>query len=88
MRRLPHPIEDRVFRTGAGTVGGILVASSGIAADLAREHMTLLGTICGAGPDPHCGWCYGAAGLLLTGLAAFALAIAPAHPTAEPFRKS
>jgi len=74
MQRLAHPIEDRVFRLGAGTVGGVLFASSGLAADQALQHMALLRTICGAGDAPHCGWCYGAAGLLLAGLAAFAAA--------------
>jgi hypothetical protein len=82
MRRLVHPTEDLAFRVGAGTVGGVLLASAALAADLARAHMALLGTICGANPAPHCGWCYGAAGLLLTGLAAFAVAVAPGRPTA------
>jgi len=39
--------------------------------------MALLGVICGAGPHPHCGWCYGAASLFLVGLAAFAGALRP-----------
>jgi hypothetical protein len=77
MRRHPHPIEDRVFRITAGTVGGVLLASAGLAADLAREHMALLGTICGAGSAPHCAWCYAAAALALAGGAAIALAVAP-----------
>ena len=77
MRRLSQRIEDRVFRWGAGTVGGVLLASAGLAADLSRDHMVVLGTFCGAGPVPHCGWCYGAAGLALVGLAAFAAALAP-----------
>jgi hypothetical protein len=80
MRRLAHPYEDRVFRLGAGTVGGILLASAGLAADLARDHMALIGTICGANPAPHCGWCYGAAGLALAGFAAVAVAVAPSRP--------
>ena len=75
MRRVPHPIEAGVFRAGVGTVGGVLVASSGIAADLAREHMALSGTICGVAAAPHCGWCYAAIGLLLAGLTAFAIAL-------------
>jgi len=77
MRRHPHPNEDRVFRTGAGAVGGVLLASAGLAADLARDHMLQIGTLCGAGPAPHCGWCYGAAGLVLAGLAAVAVALRP-----------
>ena len=63
-----------MFRLGAGTVGGVLFASSGLAADQALQHMALVRTICGASDAPHCGWCYGAAGLLLAGLAAFAVA--------------
>ncbi len=82
MRRLAHPIEDRAFRVGAGTVGGVLLASAGLAADLARDHMSLLGTICGANPVPHCGWCYGTAGLALAGLAAFAVALRPTQAAA------
>lgn len=77
MRRHPHPIEDRVFRATAGTVGGVLLASAGLAADLARQHMALLGTICGVGSAPHCGWCYVAAGLALAGIAAIAAAVSP-----------
>jgi hypothetical protein len=83
MRRLPHPAEDRAFRAAAGTVGGILLASSGIAADLAREHMALLGVICGQAAVPHCGWCYAASGLLLAGLTALAVALAPGRPIAQ-----
>jgi hypothetical protein len=77
MRRLAHPIEDFAFRAVAGAAGGVLLASAGLAADFARSHMTLLGTVCGASPVPHCGWCYGAASLVLAGLAAFAVALAP-----------
>ena len=82
MRRLVHPIEDFAFRAGAGTVGGVLLASAGLAADLARDHMILLGTVCGPNPVPHCGWCFGAAGLAIAGLAAFAAAMAPTRATA------
>jgi hypothetical protein len=77
MRRRIQSIEDLVVRTGVVAVGGVLLASAGLAADLARDHMLLLGTICSAGPAPHCGWCYGAAGLALSGFAAFALALRP-----------
>lgn len=77
MQSLVHPEEDRVFRLGAGTVGGVLFASSGLAADQALQHMALLGTICGAGPVPHCVWCYSAAGLLMAALAAFFAAFRP-----------
>jgi hypothetical protein len=87
MRRPAHPIEDVAFRTGAGTVGGVLLTSAGFAADLARDHMVVLGTVCGAGQTPHCGWCFGAAGLALAGLAAFAAALAPVRgPAVAPSR--
>lgn len=69
--------EDRILRLGAGLVGVALLAAAGIAASNALQHMTTLGTICGAGPAPHCGWCYGAASLILLGLAAFAFAARP-----------
>lgn len=82
MRRLAHPAEDRAFRVGAGTVGGVLLASAGLAADLARDHMALMGTICGVGTVTHCGWCYATAGLVLSALAAFAVALAPSRATA------
>lgn len=82
MRRLTHPTEDRAFRLGAGTVGGVLLASAALAADFAREHMALIGTICGANPTPHCGWCFGAAGLALAGLVAVAVALSPARAIA------
>lgn len=77
MRRHPHPKEDRVFRATAGTVGGVLLASAGLAADLARDHMIRLGALCGGGFAPHCAWCYAAAGFAILGLAALALAFAP-----------
>lgn len=69
--------EDRVLRLGAGLVGAVLLAAASIAASLALQHMETLGTICGAGPAPHCGWCYGAASLTLLGLAAFVFAARP-----------
>ena len=37
--------------------------------------MLVLGAVCGAGPHPHCGWCLGAASLVMAGLAAFAVAV-------------
>ncbi|MBX3485469.1 hypothetical protein [Phenylobacterium sp.] len=82
MRRRVHALEDRAFRLGAATAGGVLFVGAGLAADLARGHMILLGTVCGAGPDPHCGWCFGAAGLALAGLAAVAVAILPERAAA------
>jgi hypothetical protein len=69
--------EDRILRLGAAFVGVVFLAGGSLAWDMARAHMALLGTICGAGPHPHCGWCYGAASLVLAGLAGFAYAIRP-----------
>lgn len=77
MHRSNQIAEETVLRIGAGVAGVMLTASAALAADLARDHMTLIGTICGAGPHPHCGWCFGAAGLAMAGLAAFAVAIRP-----------
>lgn len=85
MRRPAHTFEDVAFRSGAGTVGGVLLASAALAADLARDHMVVLGTICGASPSPHCGWCFSAAGLALAGLVAFTTALAPVRrPAVAP----
>ena len=67
--------EDRVLRSGVGLIGVIMLAAAAIAADLARGHMALAGAVCGAGPTPHCGWCLVAAGLVFSGLAAFAVAL-------------
>ena len=78
MRPLSLPREDQVLRLGAAAIGAVLTASAVLAADLAREHMLIIGVICGAGPVPHCGWCYGAASLGLAGLAAFVFAAKPA----------
>ena len=79
MRELSPPREDRVMRLGAALIGAVLTASAVLAADLAREHMRVLGVICGADAHPHCAWCYGAASLGLAGLAAFVMALAPAR---------
>ena len=86
MNPRPTVDEELVLRFGAGLVGGVLTVASALSADLAREHMGFLGTICGAGPHPHCGWCFGAASLLLTGLAAFAYAARPLAPAARKAR--
>lgn len=69
--------EDAILRVGAGLLGAVLLLAAALAADLAREHMAALGAICGAGPHPHCGWCYAAASLVLVGLAACAVALRP-----------
>lgn len=73
--------EDRILRLGAAFVGVIFMAGAALAWEMARAHMALLGTICGAGPHPHCGWCYGAASLVLAGLAGFAYAARPTRNT-------
>ncbi|RAK62803.1 hypothetical protein [Phenylobacterium kunshanense] len=69
--------EDRILRLGAALAGVIFMVGAALAWEMARAHMALLGTICGAGPHPHCGWCYGAASLVLAGLAGFAYAARP-----------
>lgn len=69
--------EDHVLRLGAVLTGLTLLASAGLAAELARGHMAVLGATCGAGNAPHCAWCFGAAGLALAGLAAFVYAARP-----------
>ena len=79
-RRGVTPSQDQVLRLGAGLTGVVMLASAGLAADLAAAHMSALGAICGAGSTPHCGWCFGAASLALAGLAAFALALDPRRP--------
>jgi hypothetical protein len=90
MRSRHTPDEALVLRLGAGLVGCVLLTAASLAASLAREHMIFLGTICGVGSHPHCGWCYGAAGLVLAGLAAFSVALrrpsqetAPCPPSAS-----
>lgn len=77
MRAFAARNEDLILRLGAGLTSGVFFAAAGIAASFAREHMAYLGAICGAGQNPHCGWCYGTAGLVLAGLAAAATAIRP-----------
>src|SRR4051794_3177844 len=76
--------EDQILRLGAALSSLIFLVSAELAADLARGHMDAIGTICGASDAPHCHWCFGAASLVLAGLAAMAYA---ARPLAD-FRKS
>jgi len=80
--------EDRLFRGGVAILGAMLTAAAIISADFARMHMLSLGTVCGADPHPHCGWCFGAAGLALAGLAAFYFAVAPTDRGVSKNRKS
>jgi len=70
--------EDQILRLGAALSSLIFLVSAELAGDLAGGHMDAIGTICGAANAPHCLWCFGAAGLVLAGLAAFAVAIRPA----------
>ncbi len=59
----------------AALTGVVFLASAALAAEPAGAHMLALHTVCGAGDAPHCLWCFGAAGLALAGLAAFAAAL-------------
>jgi hypothetical protein len=74
MRR-PLPQEDQVLSVGWGLTGVILTAGAALSADLAWAHSQALGVLCGASSSPHCGWCFGAAGLAIAGLAASAAAV-------------
>lgn len=76
--------EHTILGWSAGLTGLLLLASAGLAAGLAADHMTRLGVICGASP-PHCGWCDAAVGLGLSGLAAFTVALR-AIPASAPAR--
>ncbi len=67
---------DHRATLAAGMLGFTLTASAAFAADLAREHMLSLGTICGA-EVAHCGWCYAAVPFGLAGASAFAAAVRP-----------
>ena len=80
----PALTEDHLLRLGAALTGLILLVSANLAWSLARGHMAELGTICGASNAPHCPWCFGAAGLVLAGLAA----LAAAFPIRGGLRKS
>lgn len=62
------------LRPVAALSGAILLAGGALAFDQARAHMITLGAICGGDPHSHCGWCYMAAALIASGLAAFVLA--------------
>lgn len=85
MRHRSALIEDSALRLGAVLTGVTFLVSAWLAVDLARGHMATLGTICGASNAPHCGWCFGAAVLVLAGLAAFVYAMAKPSPG---FRRS
>ncbi|WP_423349872.1 hypothetical protein [Phenylobacterium sp. VNQ135] len=82
MRRRLTSDEDAMLRTGFALLGVILLASGALAFDIARGHMAFLGDMCGA-QQPHCGWCYAAAGLAAAGLAALVAAARPAPRAAK-----
>lgn len=69
--------EDHFLRFGAALSSLIFLGSAKLSLDLALDHMARLGTICGAASAPHCGWCFGAAGLAIAGLAAAGVALKP-----------
>lgn len=75
MRGMPMT-EDHFLRFGAALSSLVFFASAGLSFELARDHMAALGAICGAASAPHCGWCFGAAGLAIAGLAAAVHAVA------------
>lgn len=55
-----------------GVVGGLCLLASAGSAALAWAHMRAIeqmGVICGATPEPHCGWCASALVLGLFGVA-------------------
>lgn len=65
---------ERRFVVGALAVLGLtLLICGGVATQVAIAHMARDAAVCGP-LNGHCGWCYGAAGLLIGALAAFGLA--------------
>jgi hypothetical protein len=75
MRRAANAIEQQLMALGAAATGVLFTAGAALAAEQAQAHMLALGTICGAGSHPHCGGCFGAAGLGMAGLAGFVAAL-------------
>ena len=67
MSRLSLKVQLR-DRLAGGLFGFLLLWGAALSAVMAKAHADLLGHICGAGPIPHCGWCYAAPGLALAGL--------------------
>ena len=80
--------EDQILRLGAALSSLIFLVSAELAGDLAGGHMDAIGTICGAANAPHCLWCFGAASLVLAGLAALAVALRPALAPARRRRRT
>jgi hypothetical protein len=88
MRRPQSPIQTRAERLATGLLGASLVAAAGLAAGLARDHMALHAVVCGVAEVAHCGWCYAAAALGLTGLAAWGVALSPSRTAVATVRRS
>jgi hypothetical protein len=68
--------EPTILRWGYALAGLAFLTAAFWSAELARDHMTGLGVICGAA-TPHCGWCYAAAGSALMALTSVAAACRP-----------
>lgn len=78
MRWKPRDAAER----GALSLSGLaLLASAGLAARMALQHMPSAAALCGAGPVAHCAWCVAAVALGLAGATALVFAL---QPRAEP----
>jgi hypothetical protein len=72
----------QAIRLSAGLIGAGMLVEAGHAASAAQAHMALTGAICGtANAAAHCGWCYAAVALGVTGFAALLLAVWPPSKT-------
>ena len=68
-------VQERRLAAGALAVLGLtLFACGGGATLIAIEHMARDAAVCGP-LNGHCGWCYGAAGLIIGALAMIGLAV-------------
>ena len=65
--------EHRLVAGAVAVLGLTLSVCGAVATQIAIEHMARDAAICGP-LNGHCGWCYGAAGLIIAALAAFGLA--------------
>lgn len=73
-----NPIDGNpMTRRRAGLAAAALLAAGLFALERAIAHMAALKAICGGGSNPHCGWCFAAAGLIAAGLAALAVSTSP-----------
>lgn len=76
-----EPMTDQERRIAAGALGllALTLALCGVAASaVAFEHMARDAGICGP-LTGHCGWCYGAAGLVVSALIVLASAVRTAR---------